>query len=65
MEPGMSVIEPGVSVMEPGTGKKTQEKPKEIIYATATGETNYSPTTHDFKDPTYDHLTSYYNDESV
>ncbi len=62
MEPGMSVIEPRTSVMEPRTGNKIQEKHKEIIYATATGETNYSPTTHELKDPTYDHLTTYYND---
>ncbi len=65
LEPRMGVLEPRMGVLEPRMADKTKEKPsahKEIIYATATGETNYSPTTHDFKETTYEPATSHYHD---
>jgi hypothetical protein len=68
LEPRMGVLEPRMGVLEPRMADKTKEKPsahKEIIYATATGETNYSPTTHNFKETTYEPATSHYHDDTA
>ncbi len=61
----MVVSEPRMVVSEPRIADKNREKPsahKEIIYATATGETKEEPNTHDFKETTYEPATSHYRD---